>query len=36
MRKKYFKLVVFALIITFLLTSFTSVSFANDPVPPPL
>jgi hypothetical protein len=32
MRNKYFKFVVFALIIAFLLTSFTSVSFANDSV----
>jgi len=36
MRNKYFKFVVFALVIAFLLTSFTSVSFANDPVPSPL
>ncbi len=35
-QNKYFKFVVFALIIEFLLTSFTSVSFANNPVPSPL
>jgi len=35
MRNKYFRFVVFALIIAFLLTSFTYVSFAKDPVQPP-